>query len=98
CLALDSYPLQVRAKQGSAYGRSQLGRIDGARNETTPAADMRAAFPAAMSSSFTPEITRLIDERIGWVDAELEASLGSASDLPLYEMARYHLGWRDEGL
>src|SRR4051794_39047109 len=51
-----------------------------------------------MSSPFTPAIAAVIDERIGWVDAEMEATLGSAGVLPLYEMARYHLGWRDEAL
>jgi geranylgeranyl diphosphate synthase type I len=51
-----------------------------------------------MSAPFTAAIGKLIDERIAWVDQELEASLGSAADIPLYEMARYHLGWRDEQL
>src|SRR5947209_7378274 len=51
-----------------------------------------------MSSPYSPGIAALIDERIAWVDAEMEATLGSAGALPLYEMARYHLGWRDEAL
>src|SRR5438067_2439940 len=33
-----------------------------------------------MGSLLTPAITSLIDERIGWVDEELEASLSSAGD------------------
>jgi geranylgeranyl diphosphate synthase type I len=46
-----------------------------------------------MTSPFTPTVAALIEERIAWVDAEMEAALASASDLPLYRMARYHLGW-----
>jgi len=41
----------------------------------------------------------LIDERIPWLDAEMEATLASSSpDLDLYRWARYHLGWLDESL
>lgn len=41
----------------------------------------------------------LIDERISWLDREMEAALASASpDLDLYRWARYHLGWLDESL
>src|SRR5262249_50290595 len=32
------------------------------------------------------------------LDAELEATLSSTADLPLYRMARYHLGWYDKRL
>jgi geranylgeranyl diphosphate synthase type I len=51
-----------------------------------------------MSSPITPALAALIDERIAWLDAEIEAAFASASDLPLYRMARYHLGWADEAL
>ncbi len=41
----------------------------------------------------------LIDERVPWLDAEMEATLASASnDLDLYRWSRYHLGWYDEAL
>jgi geranylgeranyl diphosphate synthase type I len=50
-------------------------------------------------SVISPQSAALIDERIRWLDAEMEAALGSASpDLDLYRWARYHLGWYDEGL
>jgi geranylgeranyl diphosphate synthase, type I len=50
-------------------------------------------------SAISPRTASLIDERITWLDAEMEASLASASpDLDLYRWARYHLGWYDEGL
>ncbi|MFN3650184.1 MAG: polyprenyl synthetase family protein [Armatimonadota bacterium] len=41
----------------------------------------------------------LIDQRVPWLDAEIEATLASASpDLELYQWIRYHLGWLDEVL
>src|SRR5688572_8154430 len=50
-------------------------------------------------SAIPPRTASLIDERIGWLDAEMEAALTSASpDLDLYRWARYHLGWHDEAL
>lgn len=50
-------------------------------------------------SSFSAQSAHLIDERIPWLDAEMEAALSSASqDLTLYDWARYHLGWHDEAL
>ena len=50
-------------------------------------------------SRFTSTSSALIDERIPWLDAEMDASLASASaDLALYDWARYHLGWNDEAL
>ncbi len=50
-------------------------------------------------SALSAATTHLIDERIAWLDAEMEATLASASpDLPLYDWARYHLGWCDERL
>src|SRR5262245_58842786 len=51
-----------------------------------------------MSAAITPAVAGLIDERIDWLDAEIEAALASGADLPLYRMARYHLGWRDAAL
>jgi geranylgeranyl diphosphate synthase type I len=49
------------------------------------------ALPAATAA--------LIEERIPWLDAEMEAALRSASpDLDLYHWSRYHLGWQDEAL
>lgn len=49
--------------------------------------------------SFSPQSAALIDERIPWLDAEMEAALSSASqDLELYAWSRYHLGWNDERL
>jgi geranylgeranyl diphosphate synthase type I len=49
--------------------------------------------------SFSSQSSALIDERILWLDADMEASLRSAStDLHLYDWARYHLGWYDEQL
>lgn len=51
-----------------------------------------------MTSPISPAIAALIEERIQWVDAEIEAALSSTTDLPLYRMARYHLGWCDERL
>ena len=50
-------------------------------------------------SAISPQSAALIDERISWLDQEIEAALGSFStDLPLYDWERYHLGWRDERL
>src|SRR5687768_13109879 len=50
-------------------------------------------------SSFSSPSGNLIEERIPWLDAEIEAALSSAStDLALYDWARYHLGWNDEEL
>src|SRR5688500_2436733 len=50
-------------------------------------------------SEISPASTALIDERIGWLDDEMEAALVSASpDLDLYRWVRYHLGWYDERL
>jgi geranylgeranyl diphosphate synthase type I len=50
-------------------------------------------------SALSPAVTALIDERIAWLDAEMEATLASASpDLSLYQWSRYHLGWNDEAL
>lgn len=41
----------------------------------------------------------LIDERVPWLDAEMEAAIASLSpDLELYRWARYHLGWYDDTL
>lgn len=38
----------------------------------------------------------LIDERVPWLDEEIEAALRTgAQDLELYDWARYHLGWRN---
>lgn len=56
-----------------------------------------------MSAPASPVLTSatnaLIDERIGWLDAEMEAALSSASqDLSLYGWSRYHLGWHNEDL
>ncbi len=51
-----------------------------------------------MSSPVTPKIAALIEERIAWLDDEMEAALAEGGDLPLYAMARYHLGWLDESL
>lgn len=50
-------------------------------------------------SVLSPATVSLIDARIAWLDAEMEAALASASpDLDLYRWARYHLGWLDERL
>jgi len=50
-------------------------------------------------SAVSPATAALIDERIEWLDAEMDAALRSAStDLKLYQWARYHLGWSDESL
>jgi geranylgeranyl diphosphate synthase type I len=50
-------------------------------------------------SAVSPTTASLIDERIAWLDTEMEAALSSASsDLDLYRWARYHLGWVDEQL
>jgi geranylgeranyl diphosphate synthase type I len=41
-------------------------------------------------------LDRWIEERIGWVEAEMEVVLqAAAADLDLYAMLRYHLGWCD---
>lgn len=49
--------------------------------------------------AFSPTSAALIDARIPWLDAEMEASLSSASnDLALYNWARYHLGWYHQSL
>jgi geranylgeranyl diphosphate synthase, type I len=64
---------------------------------------MGAGF--TLSSPFRPmtaipdAASRLIDERITWLDEEMEATVASASpDLDLYRWVRYHLGWYDEHL
>jgi geranylgeranyl diphosphate synthase type I len=50
-------------------------------------------------SAIPPATAALIEERIPWLDTEMEAALASASpDLDLYRWARYHLGWLDESL
>jgi geranylgeranyl diphosphate synthase type I len=50
-------------------------------------------------SAISPASAALIEERIAWLDAEMEAALASASpDLDLYRWARYHLGWLDQEL
>lgn len=50
-------------------------------------------------SQFSATSAALIEERIPWLDAEMEGALSSAStDLVLYDWARYHLGWNDEQL
>lgn len=50
-------------------------------------------------SAVSATTASLIDERIEWLDVEMEAALGSASpDLDLYHWSRYHLGWADESL
>lgn len=50
-------------------------------------------------SAVSPATAALIDERIGWLDSEMDAALCSASpDLDLYRWSRYHLGWVDERL
>jgi geranylgeranyl diphosphate synthase, type I len=50
-------------------------------------------------TAIRPETTTLIEERIPWLDAEMDAALSSASrDLDLYRWSRYHLGWMDETL
>jgi geranylgeranyl diphosphate synthase type I len=47
-------------------------------------------------SAISPASSALIDERIPWLDAEMEAALSTGSpDLDLYQWARYHLGWVD---
>ncbi|MBI3909387.1 MAG: polyprenyl synthetase family protein, partial [Armatimonadetes bacterium] len=52
-----------------------------------------------MSQSLPPATAALVDERIHWLDAEIEAALCSGASAPrLYDIARYHLGWRDEAL
>lgn len=41
----------------------------------------------------------LIEERVVWLDSEMEAVIASASpDLELYRWARYHLGWYSQNL
>jgi geranylgeranyl diphosphate synthase type I len=52
----------------------------------------------SMRSPITPAVAARIDERVGWLDDEIEAALAAGADLPLYRMACYHLGWRDERL
>jgi geranylgeranyl diphosphate synthase, type I len=50
-------------------------------------------------SAIRPQSAALIDERIAWLDEEIEAALSTfSSDLALYDWERYHLGWRDEQL
>ncbi len=50
-------------------------------------------------STLTATTASLIEERVPWLDAEMEACLASASrDLDLYRWAGYHLGWRDAEL
>ena len=50
-------------------------------------------------SAISPATAALIDERVVWLDQEMEAALSSASpDLDLYRWERYHLGWYDERL
>ncbi|HEU4754987.1 MAG TPA: polyprenyl synthetase family protein [Armatimonadota bacterium] len=50
-------------------------------------------------SAISSASATLIEERISWLDAEMEGALASASpDLDLYRWARYHLGWLDERL
>ncbi len=50
-------------------------------------------------SALSRDTAALIEARIAWLDAEMEAALASASpDLELYRWARYHLGWYDEQL
>jgi geranylgeranyl diphosphate synthase type I len=47
----------------------------------------------------TPAPKTSIDERIGWVEREMEEVLAVRPDtLDLYRMLRYHLGWLDEQL
>jgi len=42
-------------------------------------------------------LDRWVEERIAWVEEEIEAVLSAApADLELYRMLRYHLGWCDE--
>lgn len=44
-------------------------------------------------------LDRWIEERIEWVEAEMESVLrAGTADLGLYAMLRYHLGWCDERL
>jgi geranylgeranyl diphosphate synthase type I len=55
--------------------------------------------PDRPMSAISPASSALIDERVPWLDEEMEATLASASrDLDLYRWARYHLGWLDESL
>jgi geranylgeranyl diphosphate synthase type I len=50
-------------------------------------------------SAVSSATSALIDERIAWLDAEMEAVLATASrDLDLYQWSRYHVGWLNEGL
>jgi geranylgeranyl diphosphate synthase, type I len=50
-------------------------------------------------SEISPTTAALIEERIPWLDEQIEAALDSAStDLDLYRWVRYHLGWYDEQL
>lgn len=50
-------------------------------------------------SAVSPATSALIDERIAWLDAEMEGALAAFSpDLDLYRWARYHLGWCNEQL
>jgi geranylgeranyl diphosphate synthase type I len=54
---------------------------------------------ATANPILAPATNALIEERIEWLDAEMEAALSSASqDLSLYGWSRYHLGWHDESL
>lgn len=42
-------------------------------------------------------LDRWVEERIAWVEGEIEAVLSAApADLDLYRMLRFHLGWCDE--
>lgn len=62
------------------------------RNEPSPGPAAQGV--ACPMSSLSPRTSALIEERIGWLDEEMEAALSSASaELPLYGWARYHLGW-----
>ncbi len=50
-------------------------------------------------SAISPTSAALIEERVSWLDVEMEAAFASASpDLDLYQWSRYHLGWLSEGL
>ena len=49
--------------------------------------------------SVSAEVAAMIEERVPWLDEEMAAALASASaGLPLYDWARYHLGWLDSDL
>lgn len=61
--------------------------------------NLETPMSATASPALAPSTNALIDERIGWLDAEMDASLASASpDLALYGWSRYHLGWQNEAL